>query len=202
MAQTAQYIVQDHLNKIIDLLNQAFAEEWLAYYQYWIGAKVAAGPMRADITDEFMEHANEELKHANRLADRIIQLGGTPVLTPEKWIEIAKCGNISYSNLALNYFRIHESNTTKKQAFSGKNEIEGMEVYKFMLKKNYIGYRDVLRARISHIYSVKYGKQHTFYSEETRKEIMKCWKSNRFINIFIYIIHLVQSHTNIKIIKR
>lgn len=118
------------------------------------------------------------------------------------WIEIAKCGNVSYSNLALNYFRIHESNTTKKQAFSGKNEIEGMEVYKFMLKKNYIGYRDVLRARISHIYSVKYGKQHTFYSEETRKEIMKCWKSNIFINLFIYIIHLVQSHTNIKIIKR
>ena len=84
MAQTAQYIVQDNLNKIIDLLNQAFAEEWLAYYQYWIGAKVAAGPMRSDITDEFMEHAEEELKHADRLADRIIQLGGTPVLTPEK----------------------------------------------------------------------------------------------------------------------
>ncbi len=91
MAQTAQYIVQDNLVKIVDMLNQLFAEEWLAYYQYWIGAKVVAGPMRPNIVDEFMEHANQELDHANKLADRIIQLGGTPVLNPEDWMRIAKC---------------------------------------------------------------------------------------------------------------
>ena len=91
MAQTAQYIVHEHLNKIIELLNQAFAEEWLAYYQYWIGAKVAVGPMRPDVIKEMEEHALEELKHADRLADRIIQLGGTPVLSPEDWNRIAKC---------------------------------------------------------------------------------------------------------------
>ena len=91
MAQTAQHIVKDHLNKILDVLNQAFAEEWLAYYQYWIGAKVAAGPMRPDIIKEFVEHAQEELKHAGWLADRIIQLGGTPVLNPNEWEQIAKC---------------------------------------------------------------------------------------------------------------
>ena len=118
------------------------------------------------------------------------------------WIEIAKCGNIAYSNLPLNYFRIHNTNTTRMQAFSGKNEIEGMEVYRFMRQKGYIGYKEILRARISHIYSVKYGKQHTFYSEETRREIMKCWETNVFINLFIKIIHLIQSHTNIQIIKR
>lgn len=118
------------------------------------------------------------------------------------WIEIAKCGNIAYSNLPLNFFRIHNTNTTKKQAFSGKNEIEGMEVYRFMRKKGYIGYKEMLRARISHIYSVKYGKQHTFYSEETREEIMECWETNVFINLFIKIIHLIQSHTKIQIIKR
>ncbi|MBR1605263.1 MAG: ferritin [Alphaproteobacteria bacterium] len=91
MAQTAQYIVQDNLVKIVDMLNQLFAEEWLAYYQYWVGAKVAAGPMRSEIIKEFEEHAEEELKHANWLADRIIQLGGTPVLNPEEWNSKAKC---------------------------------------------------------------------------------------------------------------
>lgn len=91
MAQTAQHIVKEHREKIIELLNQAFAEEWLAYYQYWIGAKVAVGPMRPNVTEEFMEHAEEELKHANYLADRIIQLGGTPVLNPEDWAKMAKC---------------------------------------------------------------------------------------------------------------
>ena len=91
MAQTAQHIVKEHREKIIELLNQAFAEEWLAYYQYWIGAKVAVGPMRPDVTEEFLEHAEEELKHANQLADRIIQLGGTPLLNPEDWSKMAKC---------------------------------------------------------------------------------------------------------------
>lgn len=118
------------------------------------------------------------------------------------WIEIAKCGNIAYSHLPLNYFRIHNTNTTRKQAFSGRNEIEGMEVYRFMREKRYIGYKEVLRARISHIYSVKYGKQHTFYSEDTRKEIMKCWGTNIFINFIINIVHLIQTHTNLQIIKR
>ena len=91
MGQTAQYIVKEKREKIIELLNQAFAEEWLAYYQYWIGAKVAVGPMRPDVVEEFMEHANEELDHANKLADRIIELGGTPVLSPEEWSKVAKC---------------------------------------------------------------------------------------------------------------
>lgn len=91
MAQTAQYIVQADLAKIVELLNQLFAEEWLAYYQYWIGAKVTSGPLRPSIVEEFMEHANQEFDHANKLADRIIQLGGTPVLTPEDWTRIAKC---------------------------------------------------------------------------------------------------------------
>ena len=40
---------------------------------------------------EFMEHAGEELKHADWLAERIIQLGGTPILDPSEWKEKAQC---------------------------------------------------------------------------------------------------------------
>jgi hypothetical protein len=32
--------------KLLNLLNKALADEWLAYYQYWIGAKVVKGPMK------------------------------------------------------------------------------------------------------------------------------------------------------------
>ena len=113
MAQTAQYIVQDHLQKIIDTLNQAYAEEWLAYYQYWIGAKVAAGPMRPEITEEFEEHAKEELKHADWLADRIIQLGGTPVLSPEEWSKVAKCRYEAPSDSCV--YKILQQNLTAER---------------------------------------------------------------------------------------
>ncbi len=91
MGQTAQHIVKENHDKVMKLLNQLFAEEWLAYYQYWIGAQVAKGPMRTNITEEFMEHANEELNHATHVAKRIIELGGTPILDPKDWEKYAKC---------------------------------------------------------------------------------------------------------------
>ncbi len=118
------------------------------------------------------------------------------------WIEIAHCGNIAYVNAPLNYFRIHQSNTTIEQAFSGKNEIEGVKVYQFMRNKKYIGYKEELRARISHIYSVKYGKQHSFYSPETKKDIVKAWKETKIIKFLTWMIYLFQRHSKLQIIKR
>ena len=40
------------VKSLIDVLNQALAEEWLAYYQYWVGARVMKGPMHDDIETE------------------------------------------------------------------------------------------------------------------------------------------------------
>lgn len=91
MGQTAQHISKVDHKELLDILNVAFSEEWLAYYQYWIGAQVAKGPMRKIITEEFMEHAHEELDHAKWLSDRIVQLGGTPVIDPDDWKKHAKC---------------------------------------------------------------------------------------------------------------
>ena len=118
------------------------------------------------------------------------------------WIEISRCGKVAYNNIPMNYFRIHGNNTTTNQAFSGRNEIEGANVYVFMRKKKYIGYKEELRARISHIYSVTYGKQHTFYSKETRNEILKAWKVTPFIRFFTWTVHIIQSCSNMQIIRR
>lgn len=85
MGEMAQKISQVDRNELLNMLNVAFAEEWLAYYQYWMGAQVAKGPMRYNVIKEFNEHAEEELKHADWLAERIIQLGGTPLLDPDEW---------------------------------------------------------------------------------------------------------------------
>jgi len=80
------------VDSLIEKLNKALADEWLAYYQYWIGAKVAKGPMRGAVTLELEEHATEELGHALLLVDRILQLGGTPLLAPKDWYEATNCG--------------------------------------------------------------------------------------------------------------
>jgi bacterioferritin len=80
------------VNKVIELLNKAFADEWLAYYQYWLGAKVVAGPMKDAVITELMEHAADELRHADMVSNRILQLGGTPPTTPKKWFDLTNCG--------------------------------------------------------------------------------------------------------------
>ncbi|MBD3379204.1 MAG: ferritin [Candidatus Omnitrophica bacterium] len=77
---------------LIDMLNRALADEWLAYYQYWIGAKVAVGVPREAVVAELTQHAADELRHAGLVADRIIQLGGTPVLDPKEWQGLTNCG--------------------------------------------------------------------------------------------------------------
>jgi bacterioferritin len=77
--------------KLVQMLNEALAEEWLAYYQYWIGARVMEGPMRSEIEPELLLHATQELNHAVLVVGRIIQLGGTPILNPDQWTKFAKC---------------------------------------------------------------------------------------------------------------
>lgn len=80
------------VKEITKLLQKAFADEWLAYYQYWIGAKVVKGPMREALIAELVEHADDELRHADMIANRLVQLGEDPLLKPEDWYEHTNCG--------------------------------------------------------------------------------------------------------------
>jgi len=84
-------LVKMDVQELLMLLNKALSDEWLAYYQYWIGSKVVAGPMKDAVIAELTLHSTEELAHAELLATRIIQLGGTPVLTPARWFELSNC---------------------------------------------------------------------------------------------------------------
>ncbi|MDL2228581.1 ferritin [Bacteroidales bacterium OttesenSCG-928-K03] len=91
MGKEAVLISKLDVEKLIGMLNAALAEEWLAYYQYWIGARMMEGPMRSEIEPELLVHANEELAHAELVVDRIIQLEGKPILNPKEWYDKARC---------------------------------------------------------------------------------------------------------------
>lgn len=84
-------ILQVNVEDLINMLNAAFSEEWLAYYQYWIGARLMEGPMRSEIEPELLIHATQELNHAVLVVSRIIQIGGTPVLSPSEWPKFSRC---------------------------------------------------------------------------------------------------------------
>jgi bacterioferritin len=92
MGTKGREVVNLDIDSLLELLNKAYADEWLAYYQYWVGAKIAKGPMRGAVTSELEEHAEDELKHAGMLVERMIQLGGNPILKPEDWYKMTNCG--------------------------------------------------------------------------------------------------------------
>jgi bacterioferritin len=69
-------------DSIVALLNEALATELLCVLRYRRHHFTADGLDSPRIADEFMVHANEELGHADRLAERIVQLGGKPDFNP------------------------------------------------------------------------------------------------------------------------
>ena len=79
------------VKELLKMLNAALSEEWLAYYQYWLGARLMEGPMRSEIEPELIIHANQELNHAVLVVTRIIQLDGIPVLNPSEWPKLGRC---------------------------------------------------------------------------------------------------------------
>jgi bacterioferritin len=68
---------------ILKLLNDALATELVCVLRYKRHYYTAHGLASPQIAAEFLEHANEESAHADRLAERIVQLGGEPDFAPD-----------------------------------------------------------------------------------------------------------------------
>lgn len=69
---------------VVKLLNDALATELVCVMRYRRHHFTARGIASPKIADEFLVHANEELGHADRIAERIVQLGGEPDFNPSK----------------------------------------------------------------------------------------------------------------------
>lgn len=68
---------------VVKILNEALATEIVCVLRYKYHYYMASGINAQSVAAEFLEHANEEQGHADRIAERITQLGGEPNLSPE-----------------------------------------------------------------------------------------------------------------------
>jgi bacterioferritin len=83
-AVTAAY--RGDRDEVIGLLNGALATELvcnLRYRRHYFMVSAKAGIAGFAIANEFLEHANQEQAHADRIAERIVQLGGEPEFDPK-----------------------------------------------------------------------------------------------------------------------
>lgn len=68
---------------VLKLLNEALATEIVCVLRYKRHHFMAQGINAEPIAQEFLQHANEEQGHADQIAGRIVQLGGSPNFNPE-----------------------------------------------------------------------------------------------------------------------
>jgi bacterioferritin len=68
---------------VVKLLNDALATEIVCVLRYRRHYFMAQGMSSESVKNEFIQHANEEQGHADQLAERIVQLGGEPNLSPD-----------------------------------------------------------------------------------------------------------------------
>ena len=68
---------------VVKLLNEALATEIVCVLRYKRHYFMAQGIHADPIASEFLTHANEEQGHADQIAGRIVQLGGSPNFSPE-----------------------------------------------------------------------------------------------------------------------
>jgi bacterioferritin len=81
-----------HRDAIVKLLNDALATELVCVLRYKRHHFMASGLDSPAIAEEFMVHAQEESAHADRLARRIVQLGGEPDFSPNTLLERSHAG--------------------------------------------------------------------------------------------------------------
>ncbi|HWE27528.1 MAG TPA: ferritin-like domain-containing protein [Polyangia bacterium] len=67
----------------LKLLNEALATEIVCVLRYKRHYYMATGIHSEGVKAEFLEHATDEQRHADQIAERITELGGEPNLNPE-----------------------------------------------------------------------------------------------------------------------
>ncbi|BAP43099.1 bacterioferritin [Pseudomonas sp. 21LCFQ02] len=68
---------------ILRLLNESLATELVCVLRYKRHYFMASGLKASVAAAEFLEHAQQEAEHADKLAERIVQLGGEPEFNPD-----------------------------------------------------------------------------------------------------------------------
>ncbi|MGE8305507.1 MAG: ferritin-like domain-containing protein [Pseudomonas kermanshahensis] len=85
--------------EILRLLNESLATELVCVLRYKRHYFMASGIKASVAAEEFLEHANQEAEHADKLAERIVQLGGEPDFNPDNLTKNSHAQYVAGSSL-------------------------------------------------------------------------------------------------------
>jgi bacterioferritin len=96
LGKKGKEIVKINIKELLEDLNRAYADEWIAFFYYTWAADFIGGPDSPTIAGEIDEIAKEELEHMSELAERILELGGEPERDIEDLQKIANCKKVVF----------------------------------------------------------------------------------------------------------
>ena len=105
---------------VIKLLNDALATELVCVLRYKRHYYAACGIHAESVAEEFQEHAREEQEHADKIAERITELGGEPDMNPDTLIRRSHSEYAEGTSLAD---MIREDLVAERIAIESYNEI-------------------------------------------------------------------------------
>jgi bacterioferritin len=120
--------------ELCKILNGALATELVCVLRYRQHHFAAQSVFAQSIAAEFLVHANEEQGHADRIAERIVQLGGNPEMGPKALAANSHTDYVECDNL---YEMVRENLVAERIAIESYREIA-----------QYIGDRDPTTRRM------------------------------------------------------
>jgi len=105
---------------VIKVLNDALATEIVCVLRYKRHYFMAQGLSSDSVKEEFAEHAAEEQEHADRIAERIVQLGGEPDLNPDS---LTKRSHSEYKEGTSLVDKVREELVAERVAIESYREI-------------------------------------------------------------------------------
>ena len=123
--------------RVIKRLNELRSTEICSYLQYKQHAYMAVSLVGPGVRDEFLEHADEELKHADMLAARIQQLGGVPIFDPA---EIARTAQKAHVHVT--------QGATVEEMVREDLDVERAQVNAYMALIREVGFNDPTTRRL------------------------------------------------------
>jgi bacterioferritin len=124
-------------HRIIQRLNELRSTEICSYLQYKQHAYMVVSLVGVGARVEFLEHADEELKHADMLAERIQQLGGVPIFDPAEIARVASRAHVHVTQGA-----------TVEEMVREDLEVEIAQVNAYMAFIREVGFDDPTTRRI------------------------------------------------------
>ena len=152
--------------KVIAALNEALQEELLAINQYFLHAEMCENWKYEALAKFIKKESIEEMKHAERLIERILFLDATPTLTGPTSLNVGR--NVKEqlaSDLELEYHAVKMYNAAIKLA-RDEHDNTSAELFEDLLEDEE-GHVDWLEAQMHQIEEIGYER---YLSEQIHKE--------------------------------